>query len=102
MPQIARLIEQLDGDAGRKESVAFYELHNSDPQDVNPVLEDLFHRTGAISSSSSGANSLLGNNNPLSNRQLQNTSTIGNSTSGNGTTGRTGNTGNMTGTSGGF
>jgi type II secretory pathway component GspD/PulD (secretin) len=69
MPQIAKLIAELDRSAGRKEVVQVLEIQNANPQDVNQVLMDLFNKNGGARNSSQG--SLLGQNNPLTARQTQ-------------------------------
>jgi len=98
MPQIAQLIEQLDASAARKELVQVYELRNAEPQDINQMLQDLFHRNTAASSSTSSRNSLLGDNNPLTVRQTQQqNSTSGNPTTGNNRGGNSGPAGIATG-----
>ena len=89
MPQIADMIAELDSDKGRKEVVGYYELQNADPQDVYQNLQDLFNRSSVRPSTMNNSRSMLGPNNPLSNRQ---TSTQ-NATSGTTTTGLGGNTG---------
>ncbi len=71
MPQIAAFIERLDGDAGRKEEVGFWELLNADPQDVRLVLQDLFNRNTTMQNNNNNSNPLLGQNNALIARQTQ-------------------------------
>lgn len=71
MPQIAAFIERLDGDAGRKEEVGFWELLNADPQDVKLVLQDLFNRNATMQNNNNNNNPLLGQNNALIARQTQ-------------------------------
>jgi general secretion pathway protein D len=72
MPQIAALIKQLDADSGRKEIVSFWDLQNADPQDVKQVLQDLFNRNSTVQNNDN--NALLGQNNPLTVRQTQQSS----------------------------
>jgi general secretion pathway protein D len=86
MPQIAKLIAELDRNAGRKEVVKVLEFQNADPQDVNQVLSDLFNKNGGARNSSLG--SLLGQNNPLTARQTQQQNTA--TTTGNQRTGNLG------------
>lgn len=97
LPQIAKLIERLDGSAARKEKVKVFELRSANPQDVNQVLQDLFNRNTTMRNNNS-SNPLLGQNNPLSARRTRQTSasssqgfSFGNS--GGGTGGGTGNGG---------
>jgi type II secretory pathway component GspD/PulD (secretin) len=72
MPQIAKMIEQLDSSSARKQIVQVFELRNADPSDVNQVLQDLFNRNNTMrNTSASSQNSQLGNNNALDSRQTQ-------------------------------
>lgn len=72
MPQIAKMVAQLDADSGKKELVGFWDLKNADPQDVNQVLQTLFNRNNvARNNNSSQASPLLGANNPLTIRETQ-------------------------------
>ncbi len=84
MPQIAKMIEQLDASPARKEIVKVFELRNADPQDVNQVLQDLFNRNSTMRNNNS-SRSLLGQSNPLTARQTQQqtSTTTGPSQSGN-------------------
>jgi type II secretory pathway component GspD/PulD (secretin) len=70
MPQIEALIKHLDADAGRKETVNYWNLRNADPLDVKQVLQDLFNRNSTVQNNNS-SNPLLGQNNPLIARQTQ-------------------------------
>ncbi len=70
MPQITEMIEELDSAAGRKEVVGVYDLQNADPQDVQQALSDLFNRS-TVRMNSSSSRSLLGQNNPLTQRATQ-------------------------------
>ncbi len=71
IPEIARLVENLDASPARKEKVNFYELQNADPQDVSQILQDLFNRGSSMRNNSSERNSMLGQSNPLTVRQTQ-------------------------------
>lgn len=72
MPQIARLIQELDASSARKEVVKVYELRNADPQDINTALQDLFHRNSSTANNNNNnRTSLLGQGNPLTTRQTQ-------------------------------
>ncbi len=72
MPQIARMIAELDASVGRNETLGFFELKNADPQDANQVLQALFNRNGGgANNNSSQGNPLLGANNPLTTRATQ-------------------------------
>ena len=72
MPQIAKMIEELDANAARKELVQVYDLHHADPQDVNQVLQDLFNRNSSTANNNGNdRTSLLGQGNPLTGRATQ-------------------------------
>jgi general secretion pathway protein D len=72
MPQIAKMIEELDGSPARKEIVQVYELHNADPQDISPILQSLFNRNSATrNNNTSDRSSLLGQGNPLTTRETE-------------------------------
>ncbi len=79
MPQIAKMIEQLDSSPAKKEVVKVFELKNADPNNVNQVLQDLFNRNGTMRNASSSRNSLLSQNNPLETRQTQQQQSTANS-----------------------
>ena len=72
MPQIADMISELDSARGKKEIVGFFELQNADPQDVQQSLQDLFNRSNVRVQNNNNRNSMLGQNNPLTQRQTQN------------------------------
>ena len=92
MPQIAEMISELDSDRGKREFVSYFELQNADPQDVYQNLQDLFNRSTVRMQNNNNQNTMLGRNNPLTQRQLQsqqssagaNTSFTGRSTTGGG------------------
>lgn len=84
MPQVAALVTQLDSISARNEVVKVWELRNADPQDVNQVLQALFNRNGTTRNNDNNANTLLGQNNPLTARQTQQQSSA-NTSSGFGT-----------------
>jgi general secretion pathway protein D len=67
MPQIADMIAELDSDKGRKEVVGFYDLQNADPQDVYNNLQELFQRNN-VRPQNNNQNTMLGQNNPLTQR----------------------------------
>ncbi len=108
MPQIAEFIQRLDTDPGRKEVVSYWDLHNADPQDVKQVLQVLFNRNTTQQNNNNNNNVLLGQNNPLTARQTQQTSSttgslnLGNSrgggaSGGSGTSGSSGASGSASG-----
>jgi type II secretory pathway component GspD/PulD (secretin) len=72
MPQIEEMVKELDLDKGKREVVGFYELQNADPQDVSQNLQDLFNRINVRMQNNNNQNSLLGRNNPLTQRETQN------------------------------
>ena len=69
MPQIAEMIAELDGARGKKEVVSYFELQYADPQDVYQNLQDLFNRSTVRMQNNNNRNSLLGQNNPLTQRE---------------------------------
>jgi general secretion pathway protein D len=95
MPQIAKLIGRLDASAGRKEIFTMYELRNADPQDVNQALAQLFNRNNTQSANNNNINPLLGQNNPLTVRQTQQSSSGSQTSSGFGSSGSRSSGGSM-------
>ncbi len=89
MPQLAQMIEELDASKAGKEVVTTFELQNADPQDVTQVLDDLFHRNTSVRQNNS-TRSLLGQNNPLTQRATQQQNTMNMNNTGFGNTGRGG------------
>jgi general secretion pathway protein D len=78
MPQIVEMVQQLDHSPAKKEQVAVYELQNANPQDVYQVLQDLFNRNNTMRNNNANANgSMLGQNNPLTQRATQQQQQIG-------------------------
>jgi general secretion pathway protein D len=71
MPQISEMIAELDSAKGKKEIVGYFELQNADPQDIQQSLQDLFHRSNIQMQNNNNRNSMLGQNNPLTQRQTQ-------------------------------
>ena len=71
MPEIAKMIAQLDTSRAKKEVVSVYELHDANPHDVNQILQELFNRNSTGRNYGNNGNSLLGNNDPLTARQTQ-------------------------------
>jgi type II secretory pathway component GspD/PulD (secretin) len=70
MPHIADMIDQLDSIDGKHDIVKVFELKNADPQDVNQILADLFHKTGTMgSSSSANSRNQMGQGNALYQRE---------------------------------
>jgi general secretion pathway protein D len=91
MPQIAEMVAKLDASPAKKENVAVFDLQNANPQDVYQVLQDLFNRNNSMRANNNNRNSMLGQNNPLTQRATQQqNSTMNGSRFGTGSTGRTG------------
>jgi general secretion pathway protein D len=68
MPQIADMIAEIDSSAAKKEMVSAYELQYADPQDVQQVLQDLFNKNNTMRANNNTRGSMLGQNNPLTQR----------------------------------
>lgn len=71
MPQLAEMIERLDNNAGKKEVVRVFDIQNANITDVNQIMQDLFNRNNTMRSSSSSSRSMVGQGNPLLQRQTQ-------------------------------
>jgi hypothetical protein len=69
MPQIAAMIEQLDGNSSRKQSVYVIPLENAEVTDVLPVLKDMFNKDTSTRNNSSSQN---GQNDALTSRTTRN------------------------------
>jgi len=80
MPQIAHMVTELDSDKGRKETVGFYDLQNTDPQDVYNNLQDQFKRSN-VRAQNDNQTRLLAQNSPVSQRLRNNTQTTSGGTS---------------------
>jgi general secretion pathway protein D len=87
MPQIAKMIQELDASSARREVVKVFELQNADPQDINQVLQDLFNRNSSMRNNNNNNQSLLGQNNPLTMRETQQQTSSSGQNSGFGNTG---------------
>lgn len=72
MQQIAKMIEELDADAGRKQKVFVFDLENTDPVQVQSVLQSLFP-----AGTSTGARSGAQTTSQLSRRANQGITTTG-------------------------
>ena len=83
MPQLGEMIQQLDNNAGKKDVVKIYDLQNANPQDVNQILQDLFNRNNTMRANNNNSRSMLGQGNPLVQRQTQNVNSSMNSGFGN-------------------
>ena len=70
MPQIAKMIAELDAREARKEVVKVWELRNAEPHDVNQILQELFNRNITLRNNNN-LSPLLGQNDPLSARLTQ-------------------------------
>jgi general secretion pathway protein D len=71
MPQIAEMIAQLDSSPAKREVVKVFDLQNADPQDVSQVLQDLFNKNNTMRQNNNNSRSMLGQGNPLTQRQTQ-------------------------------
>jgi type II secretory pathway component GspD/PulD (secretin) len=70
MPQIAAMIEQLDGNSSRKQSVYVIPLENAEVTDVLPVLKDMFNKD--TTSQRNNSSTQNGQNNALTSRTTRN------------------------------
>ena len=52
MDQISRMISQLDNNPAKKQNVYVFHLENADPEEVLPVLQDMFQKNTTSRSSS--------------------------------------------------
>lgn len=95
MPQIARMIQTLDADSGKREIVSYFELRHADPQDISQNLQDLFNRNGP--SLANNQNTFLGRNHPLTQRQTQAQQSAGSTSTSFGSGNSSGNTGSRSG-----
>ncbi len=71
MPDIEKMIMELDSNPARKQHVYVFSLQNADPQDAQTVLQSLFQSSTGSSSRSGYGSTSSQNNNPLSMRQTQ-------------------------------
>ncbi len=70
MPQIARMITQLDANPGRREVVKVWELRNADPRDLSQTLQDLFNRNNVVRNNA-GRNTASAQADALATRETQ-------------------------------
>jgi type II secretory pathway component GspD/PulD (secretin) len=70
MPQIAAMIEQLDGNSSRKQSVYVIPLENAEVTDVLPVLKDMFNKDTTTQRNNSSTQN--GQNDALTSRTTRN------------------------------
>jgi general secretion pathway protein D len=59
MDQISRMISQLDNNPAKKQNVYVFHLENADPQEVLPVLQDMFQKNSSSRSTRSTTQSAL-------------------------------------------
>ena len=83
MPQIAAMIEQLDGNSSRKQSVYVIPLENAEVTDVLPVLKDMFNKDTTTQRNSSSTQN--GQNDALTSRTTRNNQGTTTSSTGRGT-----------------
>jgi type II secretory pathway component GspD/PulD (secretin) len=86
LEQIAKMIEQLDSDPAKKQKVFVYSVENTDPQEVQDILQGLFATQNGRNSTTSSRSSSRQTGNQLNNRattqQSQGGRTSGANTSG--------------------
>ncbi|MGD0207161.1 MAG: secretin N-terminal domain-containing protein [Verrucomicrobiota bacterium] len=78
MQEIAGMMEQLDVPSTRDQKVFVYHMDNGDPQQALTVLQNMFQNNSTSSRSGMGSSS---QNSALQNRETQNATTTGNSSS---------------------
>jgi type II secretory pathway component GspD/PulD (secretin) len=83
MDQIANMMTELDVSSTRDQNVATIQLQNSDPQQVAQVLQTMFGNGSTSSRYGSGS----GANSALQQRAQNTTTTMGQTTTGNGISG---------------
>lgn len=76
MEQIAGMVEQLDFKSSKETKVRVFHLNNADPQEVLPVLQDMFQGNNANRNTRGGSQG-----SPLMNRIQQNQNSSSSSTS---------------------
>lgn len=86
MPQLAEMIERLDSNAGKKEVVRVFDVQNANITDVNQIMQDLFNRNNTMRANNNSSRSMVGQGNPLLQRQTQQQNTT--RTTGFGSSGR--------------
>jgi general secretion pathway protein D len=84
MDQIAGMMEQLDVPSARDQKVFVFHMNNGDPQQAVQVLQSMFPSSSGTSAS--GTSSSSQNNSALMNREIQNATSMGNSSSSSSTT----------------
>jgi type II secretory pathway component GspD/PulD (secretin) len=83
MPQIAAMIEQLDGNSSKKQSVYVIPLENAEVTDVLPVLKDMFNKDTTTQRNNSSTQN--GQNDALTSRTTRNNQGTTTSSMGRGT-----------------
>jgi general secretion pathway protein D len=71
MPQLAEMIERLDGNKGKPEVVRVFDIQNANITDVNQIMQDLFNRNNTMRANNNSSRSMVGQGNPLLQRQTQ-------------------------------
>ena len=87
MTEIDGMMTQLDVPSARDQKVFVYHMNNGDPQQALQVLQSMFQTSGTTGSRTGAGGTSSSQGSALQNRETQNATTIGNSTS---TTGNTG------------
>jgi general secretion pathway protein D len=70
MPQIERMVEQLDSSAARKQKVFVYSLKNADPQQAAIIMQEMFQRTTTANRNLQNQNSALSSRVQANNQQI--------------------------------
>lgn len=85
MTEIAGMMAQLDLPSARDQKVFVYHMNNGDPQQALTVLQSMFQSSSTSRTGTSGGTGASSQNSALQNREIQNATTIGNTTTGTGT-----------------
>lgn len=81
MPQIAGMMEQLDVPSPRDQKVYAFHLNNADPQEVAQILQSAFQSSTSSRGSTSSSSQQQTENSALIQRENQNATTVGQTSS---------------------
>ena len=70
MPEIASIVTQLDASSAKKQKVFVYSLDNADPQQLLPILQEMFQTTTTGNRNSANQNSALSQRIQAGNQQI--------------------------------
>jgi general secretion pathway protein D len=88
MDQIEGVVQELDANPAKKQTVKVYQLQNADPQEAMQVLQDIFQKSGTQNSRNSAANQTsIFQNRSTQQQNQQNTSSTRQGTTSRGRTG---------------